>query len=319
MQPFEALTPRGQTTRLRGLARVALEHYGLEDARITLLKESFNTLFRVDADGRTFALRVGAHERIHTDETEAVETAWLVALRAETDLRPPLPIANREGAFVTDVEVDGVPGTRRCVLFEWVRGRRLWDAIDTASMTSAGELLARLHEHGTTFDGGRRQPVITGDTVTVFRLPDRIPRVDERYGTLFAEAFDRAQVAVDALWADPPHPPHLLHGDFHPNNILVWRSRLTPIDFQDLLWGFEVQDIAFALTTLGLRPFAAERIAALRRGYEHIRSWPADDAVVHELTGVRRLSILNLGLNLRRPGLDEFVARRADWLRDWMR
>jgi len=318
MRAFDELTPRGQAGRLRGLAQVALADCGLEDARVSLLKESFNTLFRVDAGGRTFALRVGARERIHTDETEAVETAWLHALHAETDIGAPLPIATRGGAFVTNIEVDGVPGPRRCVLFTWARGRRLWDALDTASMTRAGELMARLHEHGARFEGGRRQPVIVGDTVAAFRLPDRIPRHDPTYGTLFAEAVERAQAAIDALWADPPHPPHLLHGDLHPNNLLVWRGRLTPIDFQDLMWGFEVQDITMNVAALERHGDFAALGAALRAGYERVRPWPADDAVVHELTGARHLSQLNLGYNLRRPGLEQFVERHAQWLRDWM-
>jgi hypothetical protein len=39
---------------------------------------------------------------------------------------------------------------------------------------------------------------------------------------------------------------------------------------------------------------------------------------VHELTGARDLSQLNLGYNLRRTGFEEYVARHAAWLRDWM-
>jgi hypothetical protein len=44
-------------------------------------------------------LRVGARERIHTPETEAVETAWLRAFHDETDIDIALPIANQSGAL----------------------------------------------------------------------------------------------------------------------------------------------------------------------------------------------------------------------------
>jgi hypothetical protein len=40
--------------------------------------------------------------------------------------------------------------------------------------------------------------------------------------------------------------------------------------------------------------------------------------MVNELVGARHLSVLNLGYNLRRPGLDEFIDRHAAWLRNWM-
>lgn len=317
---FDSLTARGQTQRLARLARVALEHYGLGDARVSLLKRTFNTLFRVvDSDGNKFALRVGASERIHTDETEAVETAWLTAIRAETEIDAPLPIANRSGSFVTAAGAPGVPEPRTCVLFEWARGRPLGEALDLQRTEQAGALLARLHEHGAAFEGGRRQPVIVGDNVISFRLPDRIPRDDTTYGTLFAEAMERAQAVIDALWARPPHPPHILHGDFHPNNILLWRGHLTPLDFQDVLWGFEIQDIAIALMAFEHYPDAADLAAALRSGYERVRTWPADDVdIVNELVAARHLSVLNLGYNFRRPGFERFLAGHGEWLRSWM-
>jgi Ser/Thr protein kinase RdoA (MazF antagonist) len=318
--PFDSLTARGRTQRLGALARAALGHYGLGDARVSLLKQAFNTTFRVvDSGGAKWALRVGARERIHTDETEAVETAWLTALRADTNIDAPLPIANRSDSYVTSVGVTGVPEPRTCVLFEWSRGRRLGDSLSVERMERAGALLAQLHEHGAAFDGGRRQPVIVGDNVPVFQLPDRIPRDDARYGALFAEAVERAQTVIDELWAHPPHPPHILHGDFHPNNILAWRDRLVPIDFQDALWGFEIHDIAIATMILGYYDDTESLAAALRTGYAAVRPWPADDSeVVNELTGARHLSVLNLGYNLRRPGIEEFIDRHAAWIRNWM-
>ena len=316
---FDSLTTRGQTQRLAG-SRASRSTATGSAVRVSLLKRTFNTLFRVvDSNGTKSALRVGARERIHTDETEAVETAWLRALRAETDIDAPLPIANQSGSLVTTVAMPGVPEPRTCVLFEWARGRRLGEALSVERMENAGALLARLHEHGATFDGGRPQPVIVGDNVPAFRLPDRIPRDDAQYGTLFAEAVERAQAAIDTLWAHPPHRPHILHGDFHPNNILVWRDRLVPIDFQDALWGFEIQDIAITTMTFEFYDGAEALAAALRAGYVRVRPWPADDAeMVNELVGARHLSVLNLGYNLRRPGLEEFIDRHATWIRNWM-
>ena len=46
---FASLSRRGQLSRLRGLGRTALAAYGLEDARLTLLRFEHNTTFRVDA------------------------------------------------------------------------------------------------------------------------------------------------------------------------------------------------------------------------------------------------------------------------------
>jgi Ser/Thr protein kinase RdoA (MazF antagonist) len=321
VQPFESLTPRGRIGRLRRLAAVALDEYGLGDARVSLLKQTFNTLFRVvDADGSKRALRVGAAARIHTEETEAVETAWLTALRADNRIDAPLPIANRSGSFVSHARDPGVPETRTCVLFEWARGRRLGETMSVAYAEATGQLLARLHAHGAQFDGGRAQPILVGDGALGFVLPDRVPRDDPVYGTMLAEALDRSQAAIDNLWAHPPHRPHILHGDLHPNNILVHRGRLTPIDFQDLLWGFEIQDVSMTVMALdAYYPGSGALTAAFRAGYERLRAWPADDAVMLDaLIAARHLSVLNLGCNLRRPGYEAFFTAHATWLQEWV-
>ena len=55
-------------------------------------------------------------------------------------------------------------------------------------------------------------------------------------------------------------------------------------------------------------------------GYEERRRWPeADREVVAALTAARHLNVLNFGLSVRAAGLDEFVARHAGAVVDWMR
>ena len=68
---------------------------------------------------------------------------------------------------------------------------------------------------------------------------------------------------------------------------------------------------------IALRAFehfeAADRLCdAFRAGYETVRAWPeADPGTVAALRAARHLNILNFGLSVRSPGLDEFVARHA--------
>jgi Ser/Thr protein kinase RdoA (MazF antagonist) len=205
------------------------------------------------------------------------------------------------------------------VRFEWARGRRLGETMNVELARAIGWLLAQLHAHGERFEGGRRQPVLVGDRALGFLLRDLLPRTDPVYGTMFAEAVDRTQTAIDGLWAHPPHPPHILHGDLHPNNILVWRGRLTPVDFQDLLWGFEIQDVSITVMSFEWYPDTDGLTGAFRAGYEEQRSWPADDGeLLRTLIAARHLSVLNLGCNLRRPGFERFLAGHAAWLRAWM-
>lgn len=64
--------------------------------------------------------------------------------------------------------------------------------------------------------------------------------------------------------ADPPHRPHLLHGDFTPDNVMVGDGTPVPIDLQDL-----------AITLVPLRRFrdADELRHRYRAGYGTVRPW----------------------------------------------
>jgi aminoglycoside phosphotransferase (APT) family kinase protein len=80
---------------------------------------------------------------------------------------------------------------------------------------------------------------------------------------------------VDWLWRNPPHQPRLVHGDPTPQNVIVSPVHgLVPIDFQDTVWGFEIQDLS--ITVAALRRFSdGDRLAdAFRAGFSELRSWP---------------------------------------------
>jgi len=94
--------------------------------------------------------------------------------------------------------------------------------------------------------------------------------------------------------------------------VVVDGDRVTLIDFQDLVWGFEIFDLVIALRSV---PHAD----AFRAGYETVRPWPdAAPETVAALRAARDLNVLNFGLSNRKAGLDEFVARHAEPVIAWM-
>ena len=160
---------------------------------------------------------------------------------------------------------------------------------------------------------------VVADRVVYFLDDTLLATHESSYGNLFREAIDRAQRVIDTLWLHPPHVPHLLHGDFGPHNIMRYRSNLTVIDFQDLQFGFDVQDVGVTVSDLLRRYSDPALVDALRRGYRSIRSWPAgDEHLMQALSAARSLNMLNLGLNLRRSRFGEFFDRHADLVGRWM-
>ena len=90
------------------------------------------------------------------------------------------------------------------------------------------------------------------------------------FGSIVIEAVARVQEQLDRLWASPPHRPHVFHGDLGPHNVLMYRGRARPIDFQDLQIGFDLQDVA--ITVADLRRTAPGGIEPFRAGYTDVQT-----------------------------------------------
>jgi Ser/Thr protein kinase RdoA (MazF antagonist) len=104
---------------------------------------------------------------------------------------------------------------------------------------------------------------------------------EERYSHLlpparrdvYQRAIDRVGEALEALYTREGHP-RVLHNDLHHWNVKIYRGKAYALDFEDLMWGHPVQDIAVALYYyFGYENYAALR-DAFQRGYTSICPWP---------------------------------------------
>ena len=78
MKSFRNLTELGQARRLRPLAWNALQQYDLEVARLHLVTNDLNCIFRIDTtQGEKYILRVTLPEGGHTRDHVAAEMDWL--------------------------------------------------------------------------------------------------------------------------------------------------------------------------------------------------------------------------------------------------
>ena len=310
------MTDGQSRAQLRRIAARALAEYAVTSTRLTFVGESFNTVFRVTADTESvFALRIGPPMRIHAEGTEAAEQAWQERLRRH-GLTTPRILTTNDGAPSTTV--DG----RRCVLMGWIHGRKLRRPMSTAAAHELGRLSARLHSDAAGWAVGDDLDVLRGDRVLYWRLPPHVITATEpSYGSLFAEALTRAQSDLDRMWRDPPHRPHVVHGDLTPENVIdVPGQGLVPIDFQDMIVGFDIQDIAITIAALRRRPDARRVIEAFRVGYGEIRVWPETTRPEFEsLIVARLLNQMNLTLPRVPPGeLDDYLSPRAAAVREWL-
>lgn len=204
------------------------------------------------------------------------------------------------------------------MLFRWVLGKPLSESMSTARAEEMGRLAARLHEHAAATAPQEAPSVLVADRVLYWRVENRLGALASS-GSLISEAMDRAGCVLAEVWADPPHRPHLIHGDLTPNNVMVSEGSTVPIDFQDLVWGLEMQDLAISLSSFGRFDEAEALRERFRIGYSAVRPWPElDPKTLRALVVARLLHQLNLALTLRKAGLDRFVTRAEALIGEWM-
>jgi Ser/Thr protein kinase RdoA (MazF antagonist) len=310
---------------LRNLAREALNQYELEVRDVRLLTNEFNGIFRVDTfGGEKYVLRISRPNEHKVSEILS-EMMWLAALRKDTDLIVPHPLKTRSGELVVTAEVEGVPEPRHCVIFGWVPGNNLSKQLTTVNLFKLGEFAARLHQHGAEF----KPPVGFGINRydQVFPFGEPVVLFDNEFGRLisdeqrllFRNAVDTIQNVIDDLFTGN-RGPGVIHADLHQWNVRQFRGKLGAIDFEDLMWGFPVQDIAISFYYLQRREDYEELISAYKMGYQTCLNWPEQyQGQIDLFIAARGLDLLNYVLQDKDPEWQEqapaFVSRNVQRLR----
>jgi Ser/Thr protein kinase RdoA (MazF antagonist) len=302
----------GQARRLRQLAINALASYNLDVARFRLITNDMNGIFRIDTtDGKRFVLRVTTPEGGHILDHVTAEMDWLAALSRDTDLSVPHPLPTREDSLVVTASADGVAEPRLCEIFSWVDGKNLVEDMSEVNLAKLGELSARLHTHALTYHPPTELSLLRFDRV--FPFSEAVVLFDERLSNLFPperrliyqKGIDWAQESIDRLKTSG-EPMRILHGDLHQWNVRVARGVLSPIDFEDLMLGWPVQDIATTFYYF-LRDDYLTLRSAFQAGYTRHSPWPErHPGEIDSFIAARGIGLANLVLN------DPNIAARVD-------
>jgi len=292
------LTEAGRRNRMRGVAEVALQHYPFDVVRIRGLADATNGIFRLDTpDGTRYAMRVSIGPPIgHSVEETRSEMEWLHAIAEGSDVVVPEPVATADGEFVVVASAPNVPHERTCSVVSWLEGPLLADGLNGPSMRSYGAAMAKLHAHAATFKPSPTFTADTFDTVYPYDAPFELFDVDHDLlppgrRALFQRAYERVAEAIRRL--QDVEAPRITHADMHMWNVKVNRGKVAVFDFEDMLWGWPVQDIATALYYLWTQPDFDDQCAWFRSGYETISPWPDAGGDVETFIAGRTLVMAN--------------------------
>ncbi len=90
---------------------------------------------------------------------------------------------------------------------------------------------------------------------------------------LFRRTEKRVKAALAELFADR-QGFRVLHYDLHHWNVKVFRGEVYALDFEDLMWGYPVQDIAITFYYWQDHAQFGELREAFRQGYTQHAEWP---------------------------------------------
>ncbi len=296
-----------QPSRHQQLAATALARYDLAGSRLILLQADRPIVFKVITQQKdAFVLRIyeGA-----SPSKQAVwwQCQWLRAIRRDTDLIAPEPIAADDGEDVPILKMRG-QAPAFCTLTRWVIGTRRFrrNGPGTKVLREVGRIMAKLHLHGQEF----RPP-------TGFRCPrwdwkglfgscspwwPQVPRsINASTDHLFDEAMRLTRRAMNSLGAGPK-VFGLIHGDLMQANYIVHGNSVAAIDFGDFGRGHFLYDMA--VTLLMLKPFDAhgKQRDAFLAGYREIRPLSSRHERLLDLFIVARAVVLaRMVLGSRKP------------------
>lgn len=255
--------------------------YGLSDAtQIELLGISENANFLVTDPhgGCDGVLRVHRHDYHARGEIEA-ELAWMRAVRRETSVLCPSPIARRDGGLVTVLPVSRCR-PRQAVMFTRAPGHNL--TLQDATpywYERLGCITAELHAHSLSWrrpSGFHRYDWLLEEAVgpeARFGYWGRYPGLDPCEVELLGRVEGRLRDFVRRYESEDDRIG-LIHGDLHLLNLMVHRDELWSLDFDDCGMSWFMFDVGAAMQYIPDGPIVEDLTQAWVRGYTSLRPLP---------------------------------------------
>ncbi|UJW85890.1 phosphotransferase enzyme family protein [Devosia sp. SL43] len=263
-----------------------------------LVNHSENQTFRIDTpDGRAYSLRV---HRTGYQSAASIESelAWLTALRRDTSLAIPEPIAGLDGRLLQHFTTpSGEP--RMAVLFHHIAGQEPSPDSNLGDLfATLGGCAATMHQHVT----GWARPVSferqvwQAATILDADGPWGDWRIAPGVNAANRPMLDRLDSTLWLRLADYGTAPDrygLIHADMRLGNLLVDGNQVTLIDFDDCGFCWFTYDFAAAISFHETNPAVPALKSAWLDGYQTIRHLsPADLAAMDSMVMLRRMALL---------------------------
>ena len=260
MTDFYKLTPEQQTERYQQLAELVLPAWGLQDARLSIIKMRETAVFKVETpEGDKQVLRIH-RAGYHSDDALRSELQWIQAL-AKEGIETPQVIPTKSAQLFVAPDSSLAGDARQIDMFAWVDGEQLGSVddglegdVDTLlrNFSAIGELAARVHNQSSTWkvpDGFKRHAWdvdgLTAEQPFWGRFWE-LEALSKSERDLMMRARDRIREDLIA-YGQTPQNYSLIHADMVPENVLVDGDHTRLIDFDDAGFGWHLFEMATTL------------------------------------------------------------------------
>ena len=269
----------------------------LEGGEARLVNHSENHTFRIDSPRGRYSLRVH-REGYQSAASIESELDWLMALRRDTALAIPEPIAGRDGKLLQSFFAAN--GERRlAVLFHHIAGQEPSPESNLGDIfTTLGQYAARMHQHVIAWPRPQQFERQVWQAATIldadglwgdWRLA---PGVNEK-NRLVLDRLDSILWHRLADYGTSADRYGLIHADMRLGNLLVEDGQMTLIDFDDCGFCWFTYDFAAAISFHETNPAIPALKAAWLDGYQAIRPLSEDDlAAMDSMVMLRRMALL---------------------------
>jgi Ser/Thr protein kinase RdoA (MazF antagonist) len=274
MRRFDDLADSEKTERYARLAEKALAAYGLA-GDLAYVARGTSVVFRLRAGGASFALRLCAPGRDHVPLRR--ELLWLAALGRDTSLSIPEPVLSLTGDLFRAVSMEGVPGTRACMVLCWVDGERREAELTADEVATMGQLAAALHRHAETFRWPEElAPGYADPAVRLLAAAEgvRSALVSPADQALLCDAVDFVGEATAAHGAGP-EAVGAIHGDLRLRKMRMGKDPVGILGFDACRMGAYLDDFSLLWSGLDGREATPVLQQALLDGYQSVRGLPS--------------------------------------------
>ena len=270
---------------------------GLECAQLELINHTENATFLAILPDQTKRILRVHRPGYNTLEAIHSELSWSKALREDTELVTPNPIAGKNGAWVQSALLGG-EDEQYLVLFEFEEGREPREDEDlSAYFEQLGRMAAMTHNHVEHWD----KPA---EFVRLVWTEDRIldadglwgdwrnaPGMTEDYLPLFTRLDAKLRQQLTTYGRDK-NRFGLIHADMRLANLLVDGDTIKLIDFDDCGFCWFMYDFAAAISFIEDSPQIPELKRRWLKGYRAVRALSeADEREIDSFIMLRRMAL----------------------------